>query len=80
MERWPESGCCSATLFARGSRDGGDTSAADACHAVAFYPQELGFRLKTQVESAIASVAMGDLVLWLSGPARSAAHPLPPLE
>jgi catechol 2,3-dioxygenase-like lactoylglutathione lyase family enzyme len=48
----------------------------DVGRAAAFYTQHLGFVLTQQAGSAIAAVSRGDLVLWLSGPDRSAAAPL----
>ncbi|MFL5643861.1 MAG: VOC family protein [Chloroflexota bacterium] len=50
---------------------------ADVDRAVAFYLEHLGFELVEQMGSAFARVRHGDLILWLSGPASSAARPMP---
>ncbi len=50
---------------------------ADVDEAVAFYTGHLGFELDTQMGSAFALVAHGDLRLWLSGPTSSAARAMP---
>ncbi len=50
---------------------------ADVDRAIAFYTTHLGFTLETQMGSAFALVAHGDLRLWLSGPKSSAARPMP---
>jgi len=44
--------------------------------AVAFYVNMLGFELVEQWGPPFAMVKYGDLTLWLSGPASSAARPL----
>lgn len=49
----------------------------DVDRAIAFYTQHLGFELVRQMGTAFASVARGDLALWLSGPQSSAARPMP---
>ena len=49
----------------------------DVDAAIAFYVEQLGFRLATQMGTAFAIVERGDLVLWLSGPESSAARPMP---
>lgn len=49
----------------------------DVDRAVAFYTGHLGFTLDTQMGSAFALVAHGDLRLWLSGPKSSAARAMP---
>jgi catechol 2,3-dioxygenase-like lactoylglutathione lyase family enzyme len=50
---------------------------ADVDRAVAFYVEHLGFDLIEQMGGAFAQVRRGDLDLWLSGPASSAARPMP---
>ncbi|MFL5678875.1 MAG: VOC family protein [Chloroflexota bacterium] len=50
---------------------------ADVDRAVAFYLEHLGFELVEQMGAAFARVRHGDLILWLSGPASSAARPMP---
>ena len=50
---------------------------ADVDRAVAFYVGQLGFTLDEQMCPAFARVRRDDLVLWLSGPASSAARPMP---
>jgi catechol 2,3-dioxygenase-like lactoylglutathione lyase family enzyme len=50
---------------------------ADVDRAIAFYREQLGFELVEQMGAAFARVRRGDLVLWLSGPASSAARPMP---
>ena len=42
----------------------------DVDRAVAFYTQQLGFKLEQQSAPAFARVSNGNLVLWLSGPSR----------
>ena len=49
----------------------------DVDAAVAFYSGRLGFELVQQFGPAFALVRRGDLSLWLSGPASSAARPMP---
>ena len=49
----------------------------DVDTAIAFYVEQLGFRLATQMGAAFAIVEREDLVLWLSGPQSSAARPMP---
>jgi catechol 2,3-dioxygenase-like lactoylglutathione lyase family enzyme len=49
----------------------------DVDESVAFYVEQLGFRLRTQMGPAFAMVERDDLLLWLSGPASSAARPMP---
>lgn len=48
----------------------------DVNHSIAFYTDHLGFAVKQQF-SAFARVTRDDLTLWLSGPASSAARPMP---
>lgn len=50
---------------------------ADVDRAVAFYVEQLGFTLVEQMGGAFAQVCRDDLTLWLSGPASSAARPMP---
>lgn len=45
--------------------------------AVAFYTAQLGFVLEQRMGPPFARVSLGDLRLWLSGPASSAARPMP---
>ena len=45
--------------------------------SVAFYTKVLGFDLEQQMGGAFARVSRGDLTVWLSGPASSAARPMP---
>jgi catechol 2,3-dioxygenase-like lactoylglutathione lyase family enzyme len=45
--------------------------------AVKFYTEMLGFTLEEQWGPAFAIVTKDDLKLWLSGPAASAARPMP---
>ena len=48
----------------------------DVDRAVAFYVGQLGFTLDEQMGPAFARVRRDHLVLWLSGPASSAARPM----
>ena len=48
----------------------------DVDRAVAFYVGQLGFTLDEQMGPAFARVRRDDLVVWLSGPASSAARPM----
>ena len=48
----------------------------DVDECIAFYVDFLGFELRTQMGPAFAIVERDDLVLWLSGPASSAARPM----
>jgi catechol 2,3-dioxygenase-like lactoylglutathione lyase family enzyme len=50
---------------------------ADVDAALAFYTTHLGFALVRRMGPAFASVARGDLTLWLAGPQSSAARPMP---
>ncbi len=45
--------------------------------AIAFYTDRLGFTLDERMGPAFAIVTHHDLTLWLSGPASSAARPMP---
>ena len=49
----------------------------DVARAVAFYTEELGFKLERQQLPQFATVSMGDLHLLLSGPGASGSRPLP---
>lgn len=50
----------------------------DVDRSVAFYVDHLGFTLGQQMGAAFARVERGDdLEMWLSGPASSAARPMP---
>ncbi len=50
---------------------------ADVDRSVAFYRDQLGFEVVDQMGGAFARVGLGDLSVWLSGPASSAARPMP---
>ncbi|MEO6710906.1 MAG: VOC family protein [Planctomycetota bacterium] len=49
----------------------------DVERAVAFYTHSLGFQVKQQAGSVIATVSRGDLNLLLSGPTSSGSRPMP---
>jgi catechol 2,3-dioxygenase-like lactoylglutathione lyase family enzyme len=49
----------------------------DVSRSIAFYTQQLGFRLDRQDGPAFATISRGDLTLWLSGPQSSAARAMP---
>ncbi|MBI2763558.1 MAG: VOC family protein [Chloroflexi bacterium] len=49
----------------------------DVDQAVRFYVDRLGFTLDQKMAPAFARVSRGDTTLWLSGPASSAARPMP---
>ena len=49
----------------------------DVDASINFYTQRLGFTLTQRMGPAFATVAKGDLTLWLSGPQTSAARPMP---
>ena len=49
----------------------------DVDRSVAFYTQQLGFKLEQQSAPAFARVSNANLVLWLSGPISSGARPMP---
>jgi catechol 2,3-dioxygenase-like lactoylglutathione lyase family enzyme len=49
----------------------------DVDRSIAFYTGLLGFQLEQQMGPAFARVSRGDLTLWLSGPASSAARLMP---
>jgi glyoxylase I family protein len=48
----------------------------DVARAVTFYTQHLGFTLKHQQLPAFASVSLGDVDIFLSGPGASGSRPL----
>jgi len=45
--------------------------------SVAFYTEQLGFKLEQQSAPAFARVSNGNLILWLSGPISSGSRPMP---
>src|SRR3569832_2742406 len=45
--------------------------------SVAFYTEQLGFKLEQQSAPAFARVSSGNLILWLSGPISSGSRPMP---
>jgi len=49
----------------------------DVGRSVAFYAQQLGFRLDKETLPAFAQVSIGNLKLILSGPGASGSRPLP---
>ncbi len=49
----------------------------DVSRSVAFYTQQLGFKLDKQTLPAFAQVSIGDLKLILSGPGASGSRPMP---
>ena len=49
----------------------------DVDSAIAFYVDRLGFTLAQQMGPAFAILTRGDLSLWVSGAASSAARPMP---
>ena len=49
----------------------------DVSRSVAFYTQQLGFKLDMQNLPAFAQVSIGDLKLILSGPGASGSRPMP---
>jgi len=49
----------------------------DVARAVAFYTQQLGFKLDQQNLPAFAQVSIGNLKLVLSGPGASGSRPMP---
>lgn len=49
----------------------------DVDAAVTFYTEQLGFTLTERWGPPFAVVSREDLTLWLSGPATSAAEPMP---
>ncbi len=49
----------------------------DVTRSVAFYTQQLGFKLDQQKLPAFANVLLGNLTILLSGPGSSGSRPLP---
>jgi glyoxylase I family protein len=49
----------------------------DVARAVAFYTEQLGFKLETQNLPAFANVSLGPLQILLSGPGASGSRALP---
>ena len=49
----------------------------DVSRSVAFYTQQLGFKLVHQQLPAFASVSIGNLTILLSGPGASGSRPMP---
>ena len=49
----------------------------DVPTSVAFFRDHLGFAVERDFGAPFAMLARGDLRLWLSGPASSAARPMP---
>jgi glyoxylase I family protein len=49
----------------------------DVARAVAFYTDQLGFKLEHQQLPAFASVSLGTFTLLLSGPGASGSRPMP---
>jgi predicted enzyme related to lactoylglutathione lyase len=49
----------------------------DVERAIAFYTEELGFKLDMHVDKAFASLSKGKLCLILGGPGSSGARPMP---
>jgi glyoxylase I family protein len=49
----------------------------DVSRGVEFYTKHLGFKLEHQQLPAFASVSLGDLTIFLSGPQASGSRPLP---
>jgi glyoxylase I family protein len=49
----------------------------DVARAVAFYTQQLGFKLEHQQLPAFANVSLGDTQILLSGPGASGSRPMP---
>jgi glyoxylase I family protein len=49
----------------------------DVARSIAFYTEQLGFKLEHKALPAFATVSMGPLKLLLSGPAASGSRPLP---
>jgi glyoxylase I family protein len=49
----------------------------DVARAVAFYTQQLGFKLEHQQLPAFASVSLNETQILLSGPGASGSRPLP---
>jgi glyoxylase I family protein len=49
----------------------------DVARAAAFYTEHLGFRLGHQQLPAFASISLGDVQIFLSGPGASGSRPMP---
>jgi glyoxylase I family protein len=49
----------------------------EVVRSVAFYTQQLGFKLEHQAPPAFASVSLGDTQMLLSGPGASGSRPMP---
>lgn len=49
----------------------------DVPRAVAFYTEQLGFKLEHQQPPAFAAVSFGELKILLSGPGASGSRPMP---
>jgi glyoxylase I family protein len=49
----------------------------DVSRSIAFYTQQLGFKLDRQNPPAFAQVSIGDFKLILSGPGASGSRPMP---
>ena len=49
----------------------------DVARSVAFYTEQLGFRLEHQQLPAFASVSIGGVAILLSGPGASGSRPMP---
>jgi glyoxylase I family protein len=49
----------------------------DVSRSIAFYTQQLGFKLDQQYPPAFAQVSIGDFKLILSGPGASGSRPMP---
>jgi glyoxylase I family protein len=49
----------------------------DVARSVAFYTQQLGFKLKHQQPPAFAAVSLGELTIMLSGPQASGSRAMP---
>ena len=49
----------------------------DVDRSVEFYTRHLGFKLEQKPAPAFASVSLGGVTLWLSGPGSSGSRPLP---
>ncbi len=49
----------------------------DVARAVTFYTEHLGFTLEHQQLPAFASVSLGDVQIFLSGPEASGSRPMP---
>ena len=50
---------------------------ADVARSIEFYRRHLGFEVEQEMLPAFARVRLGDLTLWLAGPASSAARAMP---